>query len=175
MMEQLLKTISAQFAINDIAKKRDDLYFMVTTKEHLVPLLTTLKEVHGFAHLSFVTCVDWIETGQFQMTYMLFNHEIKVGIGIKVFIDRMHPVMETIHHLWEQARVYQRELHEMFGVEFPGSPGVEEPMILEGWDGPPPMRREFDTRKYSEETYDHRPMVENEPEQFMKEKLYPED
>lgn len=174
-MKELLTTISVQFTITDITQKRDDLYFLTASKEQLVPLLTALRDLHGFTHLSFVTCVDWLEEGRYQLTYMLFNHEIKTGIGIKVYLDRNQPEMYTIHHLWEQARVYQRELHEMFGVSFPGSPGVEEPMILEGWDGPPPMRRDFDTKKYSEETYDHRPMVQNEPEQFMKEKLYPED
>lgn len=174
-MEELLNKIAAQFTISGVTMKRDDLYFLTAEKHQLVPLLTTLRDMHGFSHLSFVTCVDWLEEGKYQLVYMLFNHELHTGIGIKVFIDRNHPEMETIHHLWEQGRVYQRELHEMFGISFPGSPGVEEPMILEGWDGPPPMRRDFDTKRYSDETYSHRPMTRNEPEQYMKEKLYPED
>ena len=61
--------------------------------------------------------------------------------------------MISIHHLWEQAATYQQEIHEMFGINFPGSPGVDENFILEGWQNIPPMRRDFDTLKYSVETY----------------------
>jgi NADH-quinone oxidoreductase subunit C len=61
--------------------------------------------------------------------------------------------MQSIHHLWAQAQVYQRELREMFGIDFPGCPRVNESFILEGWREIPPMRRDFDTKEYSERTY----------------------
>jgi len=83
--------------------------------------------------------------------------------------------MASIHHLWKQAGTYQRELKEMFGIDFPGSPRVDDSFILEGWDNIPPMRRDFDTKKYSEETFFPRPGREShDPETYMKSKLYPE-
>jgi NADH-quinone oxidoreductase subunit C len=48
--------------------------------------------------------------------------------------------------------------------------------MLEGWDDIPPMRREFDTKKYSEETYFPRPGRETkDPAEHMKKKLYPDE
>ncbi|WP_416208189.1 NADH-quinone oxidoreductase subunit C [Halomonas sp.] len=38
------------------------------------------------------------------------------------------------------GRGRQRELKEMFGIDFPGSPRVDEPFVLESWDDIPPMR-----------------------------------
>jgi NADH-quinone oxidoreductase subunit C len=95
---------------------------------------------------------------------------------IRVPLDRDTPVMGSIHHLWAQAATYQRELHEMFGIDFPGSPRVDEPFILEGWQNIPPYRRDFDTKRYAEETYFPRPgRSTNDPAEYMKKKLYPEE
>ncbi len=174
-MKQLDTELSKQFTLSDYVEQRPELAFVTVEKQQLVPLLTYLRDTKKYTHLVTLTAVDWLEVNQFQLTYLLHNYETHTDIGIRVKLDRDNPVMETIHHLWEQARVYQRELHEMFGIDFPGSPGVEEPMILEGWQGPPVMRRDFDTAKYSLETYDHRKRDTREPEIYMKEKLYPED
>jgi NADH-quinone oxidoreductase subunit C len=174
-MKEIFDTLSPRFSLKDFHQQRPNLAFATAEKQQLVALLTYMRDVHRYTHLVFVTAVDWLEENRFQLTYMLHNYDIKADFGIRVMLDRDKPVMESIHHLWEQGRVYQRELHEMFGIDFPGSPGVHEPMILEGWQGPPVMRRDFDTAKYSLETYDHRPRDTREPESHMKEKLYPED
>jgi len=84
--------------------------------------------------------------------------------------------MTSAHHLWEQVATYQREIKEMFGINFPGSPRVDESFLLEGWDDVPPMRREFDTKEYSEKTFFPRPGREsNDPATYMKSKLYPNE
>ncbi|MDD4308859.1 MAG: NADH-quinone oxidoreductase subunit C [Candidatus Cloacimonetes bacterium] len=174
-MKELFNTLSKQFELTDYQSKRDNQAFVTATSSQLVSLLTHLRDIHGYTHLVMVTCVDWLEDGKFQVTYLLHNYATKTDLGIFVFIPRDNPVMDSMHHLWEQARVYQRELHEMFGIDFPGSPGVYKPMILEGWQGPPPMRRDFDTKVYCEDTYSNRERQHKEPEQYMKEQLYPED
>jgi NADH-quinone oxidoreductase subunit C len=174
-MENLYNALTLQFNLTDFVQQRPNLAFATSEKQQLVALLTCLRDTHKYTHLVFVTAVDWLEQGQFQVTYMLHNYFTHTDFGIRVRIDRDKPILDTIHHLWEQGRVYQRELHEMFGIKFPGSPGVEEPMILEGWQGPPVMRRDFDTKQYSLDTYDHRLRETKEPEEYMHNELYPED
>jgi NADH-quinone oxidoreductase subunit C len=174
-MKQLYDILSVQFKLAAFKQQRPNIAFAIAEKEQLVALLICLRDLHKYTHLVFVTAVDWLEAGKFHLTYLLHNYETHTDFGIKVILDRDNPVMESIHHLWEQGRVYQRELHEMFGIDFPGSPGVNEPFALESWNGPPVMRRDFDTAKYSLETYDHRQRDSREPETHMKEKLYPED
>jgi NADH-quinone oxidoreductase subunit C len=91
-------------------------------------------------------------------------------------IDRTEATMTSAHHLWKQIATYQRELKEMYGIDFPGSPGLNESFILEGWDNIPPMRRDFDTKKYAAETFfpRERPKT-NDPGEYMKSKLYPNE
>jgi len=174
-MKKIYEDLKTRFEISGFTFRHDKQAFLTAKKEQAVALITHLRDNLHYAHLVMMTCVDWLEDGVFQLTYILHSHTDHTDIGIKVMLSRETPVMEGIHHLWEQARVYQRELHEMFGLDFPGSPGMTEPMILEGWQGPPVMRRDFDTKQYSDETYSHRPREMHEPEDYMKQQLYPED
>ncbi len=168
--------IKTKFDITEIVKQRDNLSFITVSKEEAISLITYLRDIKGYQHMVLLTAADWIEDDQFQLTYLLNNPTEKIDLGVRVFISRENASMETAHHLWEQAATYQRELKEMFGIDFPGSPGVDKPFILEGWEDIPPYRRDFDTKQYSEDTYFPRPGREsNDPAEYMKKKLYPDE
>ncbi len=172
-MNTIIENIKKQFAITDVVNQRDNLAFITIAKEHAISLITHMRDYQGMAHLVILTAVDWIEDNEFQLTYLLNNPDKKLDIGVRVRIPRENATMQTAHHLWEQVATYQRELREMFGIDFPGSPRVDKDFILEGWEGTPPYRREFDTKQYSEDTYFPRPGREtNDPEEYMKKKMY---
>jgi NADH-quinone oxidoreductase subunit C len=153
-----------------------DLAFVTVVPAEARHLIQDLRDRFGFTHLVLLTAVDYLEEGKFLLTYMLHNYELHHDIGVQVPIGRDGAAMESIHDLWAQAGTYQRELKEMFGIDFPGSPRVDEPFILEGWDEVPPMRREFDTKQYSETTYFPRPgRSTNDPADYMRQKLYPKE
>lgn len=174
-IKETLTSLESRFELKDIKEQRDDLVFVTTKKEHLIPLLTHMRDTEKFTHFVMLSVVDWIEDGVFQLSYILNHPEKHVDIVFRCMIDRENASMESAHHLWKQIATYQRELYEMYGIDFPGSPGVHESFILEGWDDIPPMRREFDTRKYSEDTYFPRPGRETkDPKEHMKNKLYPD-
>ncbi len=174
-MKNILEKISKLFPVTDSVFKREDLLFVTIEKEKAIDLITHLKNTEGFSHFVILSGVDWIEDGVFQLTYILNNPEKKVDLAVRTMIPRDNPKMESAHHLWESIFVYQREIREMLGIEFPGSPGLYENFVLEGWDNIPPMRRDFDTKKYAEETFYPRPGREtHDPTEYMKKKLYPD-
>lgn len=174
MIETTYSIIESKFDTSDFMKRRNNLAFFTVPAESLRPLLMHLRDKLGFTHLVLLTAVDWIEQNQFQLTYLLCNRLENQELGVKVMIDREMASMEAIHDIWPTASVYQRELREMFGINFPGSPRIDEEFILEGWNDIPPYRRDFDTLKYAQESYAERPGRETrDPEQYMKEKLYP--
>ena len=175
-MKDLIQKLGQRFDVNDVVYQKDNQTYLTIAKDQAVLFITHLKDVEGFTHLVILTAVDWIEDNEFQLTYMLNNPNEKVDLGVRVLIDREEAEMESIHHLWKTAATYQRELQEMFGIDFPGSPRVNEDFILEGWDDIPPYRRDFDTKEYSEQTYYPRPGREtHDPAEYMKKKLYPEE
>jgi NADH-quinone oxidoreductase subunit C len=174
-MEDLINRLKERFSISQVINQRANLSFVTIPKTEAVMLLTYFRDIECYTHLAFVTVVDHIEQEIFRLVYMLHNYESHTDLGIYVELERKNPVMESIHHLWAQAATFQRELKEMFGIDFPGSPRVDEPFILEGWQEIPPMRRDFDTLAYSEKTYFPREgRTTNDPREYMKEKLYPD-
>ncbi len=175
-MQKLYDELKDKFEISKLTEQRIDLYFLTVEKKHLVPLITHLRDLHGYTSMIFLQCVDHIEEGIFQLTYMLHNYENNRSLGLRVMLVRDLAVMDSIHHLWEHAETFQRELKELFGIDFPGSPGIDDGFVLEGWDDIPPMRKDFDTVKYSQETYFPRPgRTTEDPAEYMKKKLYPEE
>lgn len=158
------------------SRQHDGLEFVSVQAEHAVSYITRLRDLEGYTHLVFLTAIDYIEDSLFRLTYMVHNYTKRIDLGVQIDIPRDGSRMESIHHLWPHAATYQRELKEMFGIDFPGSPGVDDSFILEGWTEIPPMRRDFDTKAYSEKTYFPRPgRVTHDITEYMKEKLYPSE
>ena len=175
-MDNIIQRLQGTFGVTAVKKQRDNLYFVTLEKDQAIPAVTHLRDVEGFSHLVMITVTDWMEKGVFELSYILHHHGLHADIAICTNIERENASMHSAHHLWEQAWTYQRELKEMYGIDFPGSPRVDESFLLEGWDNVPPMRREFDTLKYSKETYFPRPGRQtHDPATYMKQKLYPDE
>ncbi len=175
-MIELYEQLKQRYALGEISVQRFDLVFITVPRENLASLLLYLRDTEGFTHLVLLTAVDWIEDNKFQLTYLINNRESATDLGLRVIIDRDEASMESIHDLWPTAATYQRELKEMFGIDFPGSPRIDEDFILEGWTEIPPYRRDFDTLEYSRDTYLERPgRSTSDPAQHMKQLFYPEN
>ncbi len=125
-------------------------------KDILPSLLLFAKEKLGYNHLSHIGCVDWIEDGLFEIVYILWHPTEKINLLIKASTERENAIMPNIDYIWRQANTYEREMREMFGIEFPGLVGRKD-FILEDWQDIPPMRRDFDTEKYVNEHFFNRP------------------
>jgi len=175
-MRNIINNLEEKFEIKDVVYKRDNMTFLTVEKNKAIALILYLKDIEKFTHLIMISAVDWLEENKFQLSYILNNPVKKIDITVRVFIPRNNPIMDSIHTIWPHSATDQRELKEMFGIAFPDSPGQGEDFVLEGWDNIPPMRRDFNTFKYSEETFFQREgRVKYNVKDYMKSKLYPED
>ncbi len=174
-MQNIHSRLKARYRLGPLEEQRKGLAFTTAEIDDLRALLIELRDIDGFTHLVLLTAVDWLEEGKFQLTYLMNNRAADLTLGVRVFIDREDAVGVDIHQLWPTAETYQRELKEMFGIDFPGSPRINDEFILEGWTDLPPYRRDFDSLAYSQQTYAERPGREtHDPRAHMKSKLYPE-
>jgi len=173
-MRELHSRLKQLFPLGELTEQRPDLTFVTVPQEHLRSVLLHLRDREGFTHLILLTAVDWIEEERFQLTYLLSDRLQQRTVGLRVMIQRDNATMQSIHDVWPTAATYQRELREMFGIAFPGSPRIDDEFILEGWNDIPPYRRDFDTLKYSEANYSDRPgRITHDPAEHMKQQLYP--
>ena len=154
MKEQALKEkIEARFADAEARVQRAQRVIVSLAKDELATLLMWLKD-EGYHQLTLISCVDWLEEGEFELVYHVASHATGIHLMIKVRIDREDPVMLSMMHVYENAQPYEREIHEFFGVDFTGNDDLA-PLYLDGWKELPPMRRDFDTAAYAERVYDH--------------------
>ncbi len=103
----------------------------------------------NFLHLSAISCVDWIADGEYELVYHFWSYDEKVLVMAKIRIPRVDdPHFDTLSNLWQPAKFFERDIHEMFGIYFDGSEDMER-YILTDWNGPPPMRKDFITREYA--------------------------
>ncbi len=120
--------------------------------ERLHDFASYLKHNLGFEHLSTISCVDWIAEGRFELVYHFWNYTQRILVQAKVSVDRKAPAQATVTDLWEPAKFQERDIHEMFGIDFPGCEDLSR-YILSDWQGPPPMRKDFRTREFAHEQY----------------------
>ncbi len=107
---------------------------------------SALKDV-GFNHLSDVTVVDYIGEEEFELIYHLWSHGSHTRLMLKTRLPRSYPAIKSFTPIWRSAHMHERECHEMFGVDFIGHTDLT-PLLLEDWEGIPPLRKDFDSRQY---------------------------
>ncbi len=113
----------------------------------LPALLELLQGRAGYIHLSAISCVDWIKDEEFELVYHLWSYESNMLISAHTRIPRTPGVYVSVYDIYHPAAFFERDIHEMYGVYFEGSPDME-PFILTEWDGPPPMRKDFDAEAW---------------------------
>jgi NADH-quinone oxidoreductase subunit C len=119
----------------------------------LPALLELLRGRASYVHLSAITCVDWIDEDQFELVYHVWSYELQSLVSAHTRIPRDPGVYISVYDIYPPAAFFERDIHEMFGVFFEGSPDMEK-FILTEWDGPPPMRKDFDSEKWVNEHFD---------------------
>jgi NADH-quinone oxidoreductase subunit C len=134
------------------SEERYDNQIEVRADAFALPGLLSYLKSNGFAHLSNILAVDWIEEGEFELVYNLFSYVHKLHATVKARVDREIAHAPSILTLWPQAQVYEREIHEFFGILFDGNPNLE-PFFLHNWQDSPPLRKDFDTEEYSRRAY----------------------
>ncbi len=141
--------IKNRFATSDIEEKRDSLAKVVVERHRLFDLIAMLGREYDYVTLSAITCADWIEDGHLALSYMLTRADRKHVMMVQCMIARDEPHIESLSASFKQAQIMERELHEMYGIDFVGNDNLVE-LSLENWIHTPPLRREFDTLEFVE-------------------------
>ena len=95
-----------------------------------------------FDYLFCLTCIDW--KTHLTMVYHLSSTKYRHNIVIKSKLDRANPEIETVSHIWRTADFHEREVYEMFGVNFLNHPDLRLLILPDGWEGKNPMRKDFE-------------------------------
>lgn len=151
-MNDLYNEIKAALKPESMEKPMESQIAAVVKAESVHGALSWLRN-RGFDQLCILTCVDWIDDGQFELVYVLFGWTEGVHVQLRARLDRENPVFVTVTDIFPGAQYYEREVHEFFGVEFEGNEMSYKPLFLEKWESIPPLRKDFDPQEYSDSKF----------------------
>ncbi len=95
-----------------------------------------------FDYLFCLTCIDW--KTHLTMVYHLTSTTHRHNIVIKSKLDRNKPEIESVSQIWRTADFHEREVYEMFGVNFLNHPDLRLLILPDGWEGKNPLRKDFE-------------------------------
>ncbi len=99
-------------------------------------------DVLFFDYLFCLTCIDW--KTHLTMVYHLSSTRYRHNMVVKTKLDRNKPEIETVSHIWRTAEFHEREVYEMFGVNFLNHPDLRLLILPDGWEGKNPLRKDFE-------------------------------
>ena len=106
-----------------------------------------LRDEKGFDFLVDLCGVDNGEgngRGRFSVVYFLRNMDTREQVRIKVYTDSS---IDSVSDVWPTANWHEREVYDMFGIEFKGHPNLERLYLPEDFTGFP-LRKDFPLRGY---------------------------
>lgn len=101
----------------------------------LLAVMTALRSERQFDLLVDVTCVDYLNyrgaKNRFGLVYLVASTHSNERLTVRVFIDEPNLRVPSLFSLWSGAEWMEREVYDMFGVEFVGHPDLRRILMPE--------------------------------------------
>jgi NADH-quinone oxidoreductase subunit C len=122
---------------------------IVVPAEQLYSFLEFLKNDCGFDLLSDVTCVDYLHyrgaRDRFGLAYVLRSTTKNLMVIVRCYLNEPELQIPSVVPLWEGANWMEREVYDMYGIEFAGHPDLRRILMPEGFAAFP-LRKDYPLR-----------------------------
>ena len=114
---------------------------VVIKKESVTDILRSLKEdaAFGFNMLMDLFGVDYLfweeKENRFEVLYNLFSSSTHRRLIVKAEVPETDATMDSVTKLWPAADWYEREVWDMFGIQFKGHPNLKRILMYESFQG----------------------------------------
>jgi NADH-quinone oxidoreductase subunit C len=141
-LEPIVKALQEKFGAT-LEEFRGEAHVFVKVGQ-IVEALMLLREEHEFELLSAMTAVDYWpqESPRFHLIYQLSSLAKNVTLQVRVPVNGDQPKVPTATGVYDVANWRERELLDMFGIEFEGHPDPRRILMPEGTEGHP-LRKDF--------------------------------
>jgi NADH-quinone oxidoreductase subunit C len=141
-LEPVVKAIQNTFGAT-FEEFRGEAHLFVK-RERIVEALTMLRDHHRFELLSALTAVDYYpqKNPRFHVVYQLTSLARNLSVQLRVPVSEASPKVPTATRVYHAANWCEREIFDMFGIEFEGHPDPRRILMPEGTEGHP-LRKDF--------------------------------
>ncbi len=141
-LEPVVKALQDKFGVT-FEEFRGEVHAFVKV-EQIIEALMLLRDTHEFELLSAMTAVDYWpqESPRFHVIYQLSSLAKNVTLQLRVPVNGGQPKVPTATRVYDVANWREREVLDMFGIEFEGHPDPRRILMPEGTEGHP-LRKDF--------------------------------
>jgi NADH-quinone oxidoreductase subunit C len=101
-----------------------------------------------FNLLTDATCVDRFPMEpRYELNYQLVSIPLRQKIRIRVPLAGHDPVVDSMVPVWPGANWLEREIFDLFGIQFTGHPDLRRILLPDDWQGYP-LRKDFPVEGY---------------------------
>jgi NADH-quinone oxidoreductase subunit C len=116
--------------------------FIVVKPDAVIPVIEYLKLEADFDYLVDITAVDWPKRAErFDVVYIIYSFARNERVRIKAYLAEGYKP-ETAVGVHLTANWLEREVFDMFGIEFDGHPDMRRILLPEEWQGYP-LRKDY--------------------------------
>ncbi len=116
--------------------------YLVVDSSIVYEILLHMRHDELFDYCVDITAVHYPKReAQFDIVYILYSFHHNQRVRVKTQIkDGEH--LRTAVEIWETANWLEREVFDMFGIEFDGHPDLKRILLPDGWKGHP-LRKDY--------------------------------
>jgi NADH-quinone oxidoreductase subunit C len=123
--------------------------FLIAKSEAVISILEFLKLEKDFDYLVDVTAVDYPKRAErFELVYILYSFARNERIRIKTMLAEGARAATAVN-VHVTANWLEREVFDMFGIQFEGHPDMRRILLPEEWEGHP-LRKDYSILKQDE-------------------------
>jgi NADH-quinone oxidoreductase subunit C len=119
---------------------------------------------HRFNFLSDITAVDYGGGRPIQVVYQLYSIPHRRALRLKVELPLTSLVVDSATPLWRTADWLEREVYDMFGVQFRGHPDLRRILMPQNYAEGHPLRKDFPLRGRFSRAEQTRRALSHDPE-----------
>jgi NADH-quinone oxidoreductase subunit C len=126
---------------------------VVIPADDVYDALKLLKEKHGFDYLVDITCVDYLHypeaRDRYGLVYLLAGTDSGLQLTVRTFVNDPDPSVPSVVGLWSGANWMEREVWDMFGIDFQGHPDLRRILMPEEFTAFP-LRKDYPLQGHGE-------------------------
>jgi len=114
---------------------------MATTPDRIRDAVRTAQEQLSCDHVITISAADTGEILELQY-HMTGSHQMVISLVLR--LGRERPETPSISDLVPPAGIYERQIHDLFGIVFSGHPGLDRIILYEDWpENQYPLRKDW--------------------------------